>query len=375
LKVAITVPWGERLGGAETMLWTLLRNLDRTRVDPTVVFFQPGRYNRDVEGLGIRTAVIRAGRLRQPVNFARTVRAIARLLRRERCDLVLNWSAKTHLYGGVGAALVGMAGRTVWWQHGLPDGGWMDRAAAAVPARAVGCSSAAAAQAQRKLKPGLPAFVVYPGIDAPPQTSFSELARLRARLQLPAEALVLGVVGRLQPWKRQDLMIKAVAELRRRGRAVHGLLVGGDAYGLSPGYSESLPRLAEKLGVARHVTFTGQVDDATPYMELMDVVLSTSSSEPFGIVLIEAMALAKPVVAFASAGPLEIVRPGVTGLLLPESGGSRALVGAVDRLLDDSNLRESLGVAARRRFLERFTADRMSRSLVDQLELVTSSRQ
>jgi glycosyltransferase involved in cell wall biosynthesis len=375
LKVAITVPWGERLGGAETMLWTLLRNLDRTRVDPTVVFFQPGRYNRDVEGLGIRTAVIRAGRLRQPVNFARTVRAIARLLRRERCDLVLNWSAKTHLYGGVGAALVGMAGRTVWWQHGLPDGGWMDRAAASVPARAVGCSSAAAAQAQRKLKPGLPAFVVYPGIDAPPQTSFSELARLRARLQLPAEALVLGVVGRLQPWKRQDLMIKAVAELRRRGRAVHGLLVGGDAYGLSPGYSESLPRLAEKLGVARHVTFTGQVDDATPYMELMDVVLSTSSSEPFGIVLIEAMALAKPVVAFASAGPLEIVRPGVTGLLLPESGGSRALVGAVDRLLDDSNLRESLGVAARRRFLERFTADRMSRSLVDQLELVTSSRQ
>lgn len=375
MKVAITVPWGERLGGAETMLWTLLRNLDRTRVDPTVVFFQPGRYNRDVEGLGIRTAVIRAGRLRQPVNFARTVRAIARLLRRERCDLVLNWSAKTHLYGGVGAALVGMAGRTVWWQHGLPDGGWMDRAAAAVPARAVGCSSAAAAQAQRKLKPGLPAFVVYPGIDAPPQTSPSELARLRARLQLPAEALVLGVVGRLQPWKRQDLMIKAVAELRRRGRAVHGLLVGGDAYGLSPGYSESLPRLAEKLGVAQHVTFTGQVDDATPYMELMDVVLSTSSSEPFGIVLIEAMALAKPVVAFASAGPLEIVRPGVTGLLLPESGGSRALVGAVDRLLDDSNLRESLGVAARRRFLERFTADRMSRSLVDQLELVTSSRQ
>jgi glycosyltransferase involved in cell wall biosynthesis len=357
------------------MLWTLLRNVDRTRIDPTVVFFQSGSYMRDVEGLGIRTAVIRAGRLRQPVRFARTVRSVARLLRRERCDLVLNWSAKTHLYGGIGAALAGMAGRTIWWQHGLPDGSWIDRAAAAVPARAVGCSSAAAAQAQRKLKPGLPAFVVYPGIDAPPQTSTPELTKLRARLQLPDDALVLGVVGRLQPWKGQHLLIEAVAELRRRGRAVHGLLVGGDAYGLSPAYADSLPHMAERLGVAQHVTFTGQVDDAAPYMELMDIVLSTSRSEPFGIVLIEAMSLAKPVVAFASAGPLEIVQPGVTGLLLPKDGGSRALTGAVDRLLDDSNLRRSLGLAARRRFLERFTADRMSQSLADQLELVTSSPQ
>jgi glycosyltransferase involved in cell wall biosynthesis len=107
----------------------------------------------------------------------------------------------------------------------------------------------------------------------------------------------------------------------------------------------------------------------------MDIVLSTSRSEPFGIVLIEAMSLAKPVVAFASAGPLEIVQPGVTGLLLPKDGGSRALTGAVDRLLDDSKLRRSLGLAARRRFLERFTADRMSQSLADQLELVTSSPQ
>ena len=61
------------------------------------------------------------------------------------------------------------------------------------------------------------------------------------------------MAGRLQPWKRQHLLIEAVAALRRRGRSVHGLVVGGDAYRLSPAYAESLPRLAAKLVVeAKH---------------------------------------------------------------------------------------------------------------------------
>ena len=368
MRLAITVPWGERLGGAETMLWTLLRNIRQTPVEPTVIFFQPGPYAEEVAALGVETVVVRAGRLRQPVSFAWTVTRLARVLRGRRCDLLLDWAPKTHLYGGPAATLAGLRGRTVWWQHGVPERGWMDRAATALPALAVGCSSAAGAQAQLRLKPGLRTFVVHPGIDAPPQASSAELAALRKELGLPGEGLVLGVVGRLQPWKRQHLLIKAVAELRRRGRKVHGLIVGGDAYGLSPEYAQALPELARRLGVEDHVTFTGQVDDAGRFLQLMDVVLSTSRSEPFGIVIVEAMALARPVVAFASAGPLEIVQPGVTGLLLPEGGGSAVLTGAVERLMDDPDLRLRLGQAARRRFLERFTADRMTRSLTRQLE-------
>jgi glycosyltransferase involved in cell wall biosynthesis len=196
----------------------------------------------------------------------------------------------------------------------------------------------------------------------------AQVAALRASLGLPAEALVLGVVGRLQPWKRQDLVVEAIAELRRRGRPVHGLVVGGDAYRLSPGYADSLPRLAAKLGVAGHITFTGQVDEAGPYMELMDVVVNPSKCEPFGIVLVEAMSLGKPVVAFASAGPLEIVQPGLSGLLVQEGDGTSGLVSAVDRLLDDPELCRRLGLGARRRFAERFTARRMTEKLVDAME-------
>jgi glycosyltransferase involved in cell wall biosynthesis len=368
VRVAITVPWGERLGGAEAMLWSFLRHLDRTRVEPLVVFLQPGPYVDEVEKLGLRTAVLEAGRLRQAWRLARTASSFARMLKRERSQLVLNWSAKTHLYGGLGAALAGMSGRTVWWQHGVPEGAWMDRLAAALPAAAVGCSSRAGAGAQSRLWPGRRTFVVYPGIDAPQPTPDGDLAALRASIGLPAEAFVLGVAGRLQPWKRQHLLIEAVAALRRRGRSVHGLVVGGDAYRLSPAYAESLPRLAAKLGVDGHVTFTGQVQEAAPYMELMDVVVNPSRLEPFGIVLVEAMALGKPVVAFASAGPLEIVQPGVSGLLVREEGGTRGMVTALDRLLDDPELCRHLGIGARRRFAERFTARRMTESLTKAME-------
>jgi glycosyltransferase involved in cell wall biosynthesis len=368
VRIAVTVPWGDRLGGAETMLWSFLRHLDRSRMDPLVVFLQPGPYVSDVQRLGLRTEVLEAGRLREAVKFGRTVSALARVLKRERCDLVLNWSAKTQLYGAAAATLAGMTQRTVWWQHGLPRDGWLDRLASALPARAVGCSSQAAARAQGRIWPGRPTLVVYPGIDPPPTRSPAQVAALRAGLGLPAEAFILGVVGRLQPWKRQDVVVEAIAELRRRGRPVHGLVVGGDAYRLSPEYADSLPRLAAKLGVAGHITFTGQVDEAGPYMELMNVVVNPSRFEPFGIVLVEAMSLGKPVVAFASAGPLEIVQPGLSGLLIQEGGGTSGLVSVVDRLLDDPELCRRLGLGARRRFAERFTARRMTEALMEAME-------
>lgn len=366
--MVISVPWGERLGGAETMLWSFLRHVDRKRVEPVVVFLQGGLYVRDVEALGFQTAVLDAGRLRQPASFTRTVSRFAALVKAERCDLVLNWSPKTHLYGGSGAALAGLSGRTLWWQHGVSRGDWLDRLATVVPARAIGASSYVAASAQARLRPKRRTFVVYPGIDSPLVSSATELTVLRSTLGLPAEAFVVGVTGRLQPGKRQHLLIRAVSDLRRRGRAVHGLIVGGDAYGLSPSYAAGLPRLAARLGVEEHITFTGQVEDAGPYMQLMDAVVNTSESESFGIVLIEAMALGKPVVAYASTGPLEIVQPGVSGLLLREDGGHEALVAALDRLLDDPDLCRRLGTGARRRFAERFTARRMTESLVQAME-------
>ena len=177
---------------------------------------------------------------------------------------------------------------------------------------------------------------------------------------------MVGIVGRLQPLKGQDRFLAALAELRRRGREVHGLLVGGDAWDLSPAYAAELRRLIPKLGLEDHVTMTGQVEDAGPYFALMDVAVSASVGEAFGIVLIEAMAAGVPVVAVADGGPLEIVVPDANGVLAAD-GSPAALAAAIDRLLVDPGLRSRVATAGARDCREHFGATAMATGLTERL--------
>ena len=114
MKLLVTVPWGERLGGAEAMLWSFLNSVDRNRVDPSVVFFEDGGFRSDVASLGIRTGVLQTGRLREIRRFGRSVRSLAALMRREQPDVILNWVAKAQRYGSVAAAMPRMSSRVVW---------------------------------------------------------------------------------------------------------------------------------------------------------------------------------------------------------------------------------------------------------------------
>jgi glycosyltransferase involved in cell wall biosynthesis len=371
IRVVVTVPWGERLGGAEEMLAAFLTHVDRTRVEPTVVFLEPGGFERELAGLGLRTVVIESGRLRQVRRTIGAVRRLSTFLHREQPDVVLNWSPKTQLYGALAASVVGLGGRVVWWQHGVPSTHWIDRLATALPARAVGCSSAASSRAQAALRPRRRTFVVHPGVQRPNGSAGRPLTP--EELGIPPERTVLGIVGRLQPWKGQHLFLEAIAELRERGRDVHGLVVGGDAYGLSPAYARELAQLVEELGLSGAVTMTGQVPSAWPYLAAMDVLVNCSSHEPFGIVLLEAMSASLPVVAVASSGPLEIVENGRSGLLIPDNEPD-TLARALDPLVGNKMLRGELGRSARDRAVKQFSVERMARALEQNLVAVGGVR-
>jgi glycosyltransferase involved in cell wall biosynthesis len=371
MKLLVTVPWGERAGGAENILWTFLRHVDRRRLEPELVFFDDGPFVREVQRLGLHTVVLRSGRLRELPRAARVVRALAHLIRSKRPDLVLNWSAKTHLYGASAARMASATDRVIWWQHGIPDGHWLDRLATALPTRAVGCYCAEARVAQSRLRPRRPSFVVHPGIDIPAPLSESDRLELRATLALPEARPVVGIVGRLQPSKGQHRFLITLARLIRANHSVHGLIVGGNAYDLSPGYETYLHRLAGTLGIANHVTFTGQVPDALECVPAMDVLVNASTQESFGLVLLEAMAASVPTVAFASGGPREIIEAGRSGLLV-EDRTEEGLANAIEQLLVDPELRDRLGEGGRDRFQRRFTAERMTRDLEARFEQLCS---
>jgi glycosyltransferase involved in cell wall biosynthesis len=349
MRLLITVPWGERLGGAEEMLQMVLDGAQGARHELELVFLEPGRWPAELSEAGFSVEVIPAGQLRQIHRGIRTVARLARIMRARRPDLILNWMGKAHLYSAPAAVLAGMSDRLVWWQHDIPSRHWLDRCATALPAIAVGASSRASAEAQARMWPSRQTFVVAPGARVPEPS-----AEDPPPLRLPEGVPVVGIVGRLQPWKGQDRLLRAQALLRERGHPTHILIVGGDAHGLSPDYARSLPGLIRSLGLEGSVTMTGQVPDAGPYIERMDVLVNASEPEPFGIVLLEGMAREVAVLAVNCGGPAEIVEDQRTGVLA-RSGEPEALADALEILLTSPQRRLAIAQAGHERFTQHFT--------------------
>jgi glycosyltransferase involved in cell wall biosynthesis len=361
VRIIVTVPWGERLGGAEEMLQGLLEGAGEGADEFELVFFEPGPWPQALREAGLRVDVLAAGRLRQAHRFLATVLRLARLFRSRRPDVILNWSAKTQLYGSPAAVLAGMRRRVVWWQHAIPKREWLDGAATLLPAVAIGCTSQTAATAQARLFPARRTFVVAAGSPAPDPGSGP------GPLALAPGVPIVGLVGRLQPWKGQDRLLQAHAILRERGHRLHTVIVGGDSYGRSPDYAASLGPLVQVLGLSDEVTMTGEVPDAGPYIAEMDILVNASDVEPFGIVILEGMARGVAVVAVNSGGPSEFIEDGVTGVLA-RSGEPEALADAIEPLLLSSDLRESVGAEGHRRFTHEFTTAAMRRRFSDSLK-------
>jgi glycosyltransferase involved in cell wall biosynthesis len=367
MRIIITVPWGERLGGAEAMLQGILEGGGDGEHELELVFLSPGPWPGQLRQDGFRVEVISAGRLRQAHRWVATVARLTRLFRERQPDVILNWSAKTQLYGSPAAVLAGMRRRVLWWQQMIPERSWLDGLATLLPAVAIGCYSRAAVRAQERLFPRRRTLLVaagspVPSADSPP-----------ADLELPRDVPIVGLVGRLQPWKGQDRLLRAQVILRERGHRIHTVIVGGDSYGLSPEYAASLEPLARELGISDSVTMTGEVPDADPYVQRMDILVNASDPEPFGIVLLEGMARGVAVVAVNSGGPAEFVEDGVTGMLA-RSGEPDALADAIEPLLLSPERRGQIGQAGRERFGEEFTTAAMRRRFFGQLEELVRER-
>jgi len=364
MRISITVPWAEPLGGAEAMLQAVLDGAKEGGHELEPIFFEPGPWPDQLIEAGFRVEVLAAGRLRQPHRWIATIIRLASIFRRRQPDLILNWAAKTHLYGAPAAVLAGMRDRVIWWQQAIPTKSRIDDFATLLPARAIGCYSAASARAQAGLFPRRPTFVVAAGAPVPPAVSEP------VQLELPAGVPIVGLVGRLQPWKGQDRLLKAQALLRERGHEMHSVIVGGDAYGLSSEYAESLPRLVSDLNLADAVTMTGQVPDAGPYIDRFDVLVNASDPEPFGIVLLEGMAKGVAVLAVDSGGPAEFIVNRQTGIHA-RSGSPEDLADALESMLVSPELREQLGRAGRESFLRDYTDVAMRKRFFAEMQTLT----
>jgi glycosyltransferase involved in cell wall biosynthesis len=147
-------------------------------------------------------------------------------------------------------------------------------------------------------------------------------------------------------------------------------VVGGTLFGLEQDYEHELKQEGARLLPAGSVHFLGHRPDLPEILADVDVLVHCPlTPEPFGLVLLEAMAMQVPVVATHAGGPKEIVNHGETGNLVPP-GDTSALAAAILRLLENKSNRMTMGGAARRRVHERFSAESMVRQLERYFEQV-----
>lgn len=351
IRVLVVMPLGEINGGGELMLLHLLQHGRNSGIEWMPVFFETGSLVERIEKLGFHTIIIPAGRLREVGQYINTVTEIARIARRESADLILSWMAKAHLYSCFSGMITGLP--SIWFQLSIASAHCrMDRVVTMLPARGVLTLSRAGDHAQKRLHPVRPTRMVYPGveIDRFDPNQLPPMNVIRKKLNLPVNTPIVGIVGRLQRWKGIHTLIEAMPDIRNEYPNTLCVVVGG-AHDLEPDYPTYLDKLIEKHDLRDCVMMAGLQSNVPEWMQAMDVVVHASEDEPFGIVIIEAMALGKPVVATDTAGPAEIITHGENGILTPY-GNADALAKAILVYLDNRNLASEFGAAARKRALE-----------------------
>ena len=184
-------------------------------------------------------------------------------------------------------------------------------------------------------------------------------AETRAALGLADDAVVALTVCRLFPGKGVAELIGALARVREQ-RPDTVLLVAGRE--TQTGYAAELAALARSLGQESHVRFLGLRDDVPALMAAADVYAMPSREEPFGLVFAEAMAMELPVVALRSGGAPEVVEDGRTGLLVRDDDPD-ALAAHLLALVEDPELRRTMGAQGRKLVESHFTTDRMARDV------------
>jgi glycosyltransferase involved in cell wall biosynthesis len=306
------MPLSSQLGGAEALLQHLLRN-SGNMFRFVYAFLEQGPLANEALRLSYETVVIPTTRLLHLPNYTKTVFAMRSWIKKHEMDIVLSWMPKAHLYTGVAA--FGLRARPLWFQHGVTHGSTLDRIATLIPSDGVLCCSKMAADHQRRLSPRRETFVLYPGVAIPEGRLSSATAR--KQLGLPERIPLVGMVARLERWKGAHTFIAAAESVWRSYPDAMFYIVGGP-HEADPDYALELQKMVGRLSRPNQFLLIGQKprSETVQWQAAADLLVHAAPIEPFGMVIAEAMALGKAVIAGNTGGPAEMIEQGISGILI-----------------------------------------------------------
>jgi glycosyltransferase involved in cell wall biosynthesis len=326
--------------------------------------------DRARERIGDRLEVVPS--LVRPIRPFRDLAAVSSLVRRfrfTRPDILHLHSAKAGAVGRVAARIARLTCPVVYTPHGHVFSGYggstasrlftmIERVLAASTDVIVGLTPDEVRAFDSNGARPLRSFEVIPsGVPIEPyEAGARERKRVRTGLGVDGSTPLIGYVGRLTHVKGPDLFLEAARSIHAERPDVRFLIVGdGEMW-------EELTSRAGTSSIRDAVQWVGWRDDVPQLMGALDLLLLTSRNEGQGRVVVEAGAAGVPTVALNSGGVGEVIRPGVTGMLVA-AGDIEALTKAVGMLLDDPARRKSMGEAAQARSRSQYSVDVMIHKL------------
>ena len=364
---------GDLWAGAEVQLLSLMRYLARLpEFECSVILFNEGRLAEELRKLPVSLTVI-SEQTFSPMGIAYR---LAKALLKIRPDVVHTHKYKDSFIGTLVARSLGIP-YVVRIVHGLPEPfmGLRNAKMVAYTAadrlmtdwlvdRVVAVSSDI-----EKVLIGLygsnRVSCIHNGIDLEAVRVTTSREAFRRKWQIPEDAVVIGTVGRLVPVKGHAILLEATRILQASIGNVALVLVGDGPL------RKDLEANAKRLGLEKSVIFAGQQDQSYDFMNMMDVFVLPSLHEGIPMVVLEALALQRPVVATRVGGIPEVIEHGQTGFLAEPSDAS-SLARLLQRLVEDLPMAVSIGKAGRTRVEEKFTARTMAGKTAELYEQVLS---
>lgn len=370
------------LYGGDKVLLELLSRLDRARFVPFVVLPTDtrhiNRFSPELERLGIEYRFLPLGVLRRRYfkpwrlpRFAFEVlagtRALLRLIKEKNIALV-HTNTNTILAGPIAARIARLP--HIWSIHELvlePD---VVRATLhfLIPRLSTKVVTVSRAVRDHMLKDA-PKFAdrfefILGSIDVEPFLKAGGRSRVRREWGVSDDELLVGMAARVTRWKGQAVFAEMAKLLAQRRPKVKYVAVGG-VFDTENFFMEGFKEQVRALGIAEYLIIQDFRSDMPDVFAALDVfVLPSTQPEPFGLVVLEAMAAGKPVVATAPGGPSETVVEGETGYLV-EPADPAATAAAVEKLLADPVTRARMGEEGRKRACAIFALPRYVREFQD----------
>ncbi len=381
------------MSGGEIALLHLVQHLDRRRYLPVVVLSAEGPLLAKLVDSGVETHVLlldesvsetrkdslgARGLLRPgaALNVVRYAWRLARFLKARKADLLHTNSLKSDVIGGIAGRLARIP--VIWHIRDRIATDYLPKPAVTgfrwlcriLPNYIITNSEATLKTLCLDVEGR--AAVIHSGVtktyvrvvhDGVEDAAVPEIKPIRGYGQSP----VIGLVGRLSPWKGQHIFLAAAAEVRKQFPTSRYQIIGSAMFG-EDAYEAEVRQLCETLGLSDCVEFTGFRKDVPALISQLDILVHASTiGEPFGQVVVEGMVAGKPVVATNGGGVPEIVEDGVTGWLVP-MGESTPMAEAIMRLLRDPVGSAEKGAAGRMRVLEHFTIELTARRVQEVYE-------